>query len=107
MSRYILSDEATQDLQEIKTYLLHEGGTPLVRHVFAKLKLAMQMLASTPFAGHKREDLTDEPVRFWSVFSYLIVYDPQSKPLGVARILHGRQDVERIFRKTPPRFKGP
>jgi toxin ParE1/3/4 len=73
----------------------------------AHLALAMQMLASTPFAGHKREDLTDEPVRFWSVFSYLIVYDPQSKPLGVARILHGRQDVERILPKTPPRFKGP
>jgi len=32
-------------------------------------------------------------VKFWPVFSYLIVYDPAMRPLGVARILHGYQDL--------------
>ncbi len=50
-----------------------------------------------------RDDLTDEPVKFWSVFSYLIVYDPATQPLGIARVLHGSQDLETMFRDQPPR----
>jgi toxin ParE1/3/4 len=104
MKRFVLSDDAAQDLQDIKTYLLREGGTPLVRHILGKLKSAILLLAANPYVGHKREDLTDEAVRFWSVFAYLIIYDPTTKPLGIARILQGNQDLERIFLKSPPRF---
>jgi len=32
------------------------------------------------------------PLKFWSVFSYLIVYDPATSPLAVVGILHGAQD---------------
>ena len=28
--------------------------------------------------GHTREDLTSRPVKFWSVYSYLVVYDPET-----------------------------
>jgi antitoxin ParD1/3/4/toxin ParE1/3/4 len=47
--------------------------------------------------GHLREDLTDEPVRFWSVYSYVIVYDPETQPLQILRILHGARDVRRVL----------
>ena len=104
MKRFLLSEDADNDLQDIKRYLLSEGGTPLVRHILARLKSAMFMLALNPYLGHVREDLTKEPVRFWGVFSYLIVYDPVMKPLGVARILQGNQDLARIFLTSPPRF---
>jgi plasmid stabilization system protein ParE len=52
-----------------------------------------------PQMGHKREDLTDRPVRFWSVFSYLVVYDPVSSPLAVIAILHGARDVEELLKR--------
>jgi plasmid stabilization system protein ParE len=55
-------------------------------------------LARTPGAGHGRKDLTDEAVRFFPVYSYLIVYRPEKKPLEVVSILHGRRDVERILK---------
>jgi hypothetical protein len=42
---------------------------------------ACQLLAENPGIGHTREDLTDRPVNFWSVFSYLVVYNPASFPL--------------------------
>jgi hypothetical protein len=42
-----------------------------------------------PEMGHTREDLTERPVKFWSVFSYLVVYDPASRPLTVLAVLHG------------------
>jgi hypothetical protein len=40
-------------------------------------------------------------VKFWPVFSYLIVYDPAMKPLGVARVLHASRDLEALFRNRP------
>lgn len=35
---------------------------------------------------------------FFPVYSYLIVYRPNTKPLQVVSILHGRRDVEQILR---------
>jgi antitoxin ParD1/3/4/toxin ParE1/3/4 len=64
---------------------------------------AMRMLAATPGVGHVREDLTDEPVKFWSVFSYFIVYDPATRPIGIARVLHASRDIETLLRQKPPR----
>ena len=57
----------------------------------------MQFLASTPGAGHQREDLTDDAVLFWPVFSYLVVYDPSKRPIEIARVLHGKRDVATIL----------
>jgi antitoxin ParD1/3/4/toxin ParE1/3/4 len=36
-------------------------------------------------------------VKFWPVYSYLIVYDPEAKPVQVIRVLHGLRDVEEIL----------
>lgn len=49
-----------------------------------------------------RPDLTGEPVKFWAVFSYLIVYNPATQPIGIARVVHGSRDIESLFRKKPP-----
>ena len=103
MTRYRLSPEAQSDLTDIKNYLNAEGGPRLARYVLGELRGALQLLAANPGAGHGREDLTDEPVKFWPVFSYLIVYDPAMKPIGVARVLHASQDLERMLRDLPPR----
>ena len=54
-------------------------------------------LAANPGGGHWRRDLTDESVRFYSVYSYLIVYRPQTKPLEVVAILHGGRDLEELL----------
>jgi len=56
-------------------------------------------LARNPGAGHWRRDLTDEPVKFFPVYSYLIVYRPETKPLQVAAIVHGHRDVAEILKK--------
>jgi toxin ParE1/3/4 len=62
-----------------------------------EIRAAFRLLASRPEAGHLRQDLTPLPVKFWPVFSYLIVYDPAARPLGIVRVLHGRRDVEAIL----------
>ncbi len=41
----------------------------------------------------------DGPVKFFPVYSYLIVYRPETKPLQVVAILHGRRDLEQLLSK--------
>ena len=59
----------------------------------------MRRLAETPGLGHVREDLAaiDPALRFWPVYSYLIVYRAETAPLEVVRVLHGARDVRRIL----------
>jgi plasmid stabilization system protein ParE len=97
VTRYLLSPEAKEDLGEIRGYLVSQGGKRLARYVLQEITAAFRLLASHPEAGHLRQDLTPLPVKFWSVFSYLIVYDPAASPLAVVRVLHGKQDVEAIL----------
>lgn len=56
------------------------------------------MLSDHPELGHVRPDLTSKPVRFWSVYSYLIIYDPKARPLEVVRILSGYRDIAALMR---------
>lgn len=64
MTRYILSPEAQQDLNDIKAYLLDKTGVSVVRHVMGRIVAALGLLSRMPGAGHFRPDLTDEPVKF-------------------------------------------
>jgi antitoxin ParD1/3/4/toxin ParE1/3/4 len=57
----------------------------------------MSRLAEMPLLGHLRQDLTDEGLRFWQVYSYLIVYRPETRPLQVVRVLHASRDVRRLL----------
>jgi toxin ParE1/3/4 len=56
------------------------------------------LLAGTPEAGHHRKDLTGMDVKFFPVYSYLIVYRPTTKPLQIAAILHGRRDLGQLLK---------
>jgi antitoxin ParD1/3/4/toxin ParE1/3/4 len=96
MPRYLLTDPAKDDIREIVAYI-RQRSPQAAKKVRAELRDAMQKLAAFPGMGHLRTDVTDEPLRFWSVYSYLIVYRSESKPLEVIRVLHGAQDLGRFF----------
>ena len=102
MANYVLSPEAKQDLGEIRDYLVSQGGKRLARYVLQEFAEAFRLLASQPEAGHLHRDLTPLPVKFWPVFSYLIVYDPTAKPLAIVRTLDGRRDVGAILGRKAP-----
>ena len=46
-------------------------------HVESVIRDRIVLLSRTPDAGHWRRDLTDEAVKFFPVYSYLIVYRPE------------------------------
>jgi plasmid stabilization system protein ParE len=96
---YLLSPEAKEDLRDIRGYLVSQGGKRLARYVLQDITAALRLLAEHPEAGHFRRDLTPLPVKFWSVFSYLIVYDHTARPVAIVRVFHGRRDVRAILRR--------
>lgn len=96
MSRYVLTPEAKSDLEEISDFISQDSPRA-ARRVLSELRKAMRRLAKMPGMGHLREDLAEESVRFWCVYSYLIVYRPQTKPLEVLRVVHAARDVRKIL----------
>jgi antitoxin ParD1/3/4/toxin ParE1/3/4 len=62
----------------------------------------MHRLAEMPLLGHLRQDLTAEPLRFWQVYSFLIIYRPEKSPLEVVRVLHAARDVRRLLELDEP-----
>jgi plasmid stabilization system protein ParE len=67
-------------------------------HVESAIREKIAFLATAPGAGHARPDLTEEDVKFFSVYSYLIVYLPETQPLQIVSILHGRRDIAQILK---------
>ena len=96
--RYVLAPEAAGDLVEIWRYIKQEADVEMADRVEAVIREKIDFLAQTPGGGHWRKDLTDEPVKFFSVYSYLIVYRPESNPLQVVAILHGHRNVEQLLK---------
>ena len=95
--RYTLAPEAARDMVEIWRYLKKEAGQDTADRVESVIRSKIAYLADFPRAGHWRRDLTSAEVRFFPVYSYLIVYRPQTKPLEVVSILHARRDVASIL----------
>lgn len=100
MSRFVLTPAAREDLGEIVDFIREENPAAAKR-VLRKLRDTMGRLARTPGMGHLREDLSDEPLRFWPVYSYLIIYRPETQPLQIIRVLRGARDVRRVLSTEP------
>jgi plasmid stabilization system protein ParE len=97
VSRYIISPAAQADLTEIRDYLRTQASPKVAARVLRDLRDGMARVAAAPGIGHHRHDLADEPLRFYAVYRYLIIYRPDRKPLDVVRVLHGARDVRSIL----------
>ena len=95
---YRLSERAEADVEAIADFIAADNIDAAVKVVLA-LEEAFIILASRRDIGHGREDLTDRPLKFWSVYSYLIVYDPASEPLTILTVLHGARDAAQILKE--------
>ncbi len=82
MSRYRFSENARDDLQAIVDYVTDDSGPARAAGVVRDLFNALERVAEMPEIGHRREDLTGSDLRFWPVFSYLIVYKPRVQSAG-------------------------
>ena len=98
MTPYILAPEALQDLQELWDYIATENldaADRLIDTLFA----AFERLAAMPGLGHRREDLTDRPLRFWTVDAYLVIYHAERIPIEIVAVTRGGRDIPRLLRR--------
>ena len=95
--RYLLAPEAAHDLVPIWRYLKKESSKETADRVESVIRSKVVFLAESPDAGHWRRDLTSAEVRFFLVYSYLIVYRPDTQPLQVVSVLHSRRDLAALL----------
>lgn len=90
---FVLAGPAAADVEVILSYLVEVDGPAAAVVVLDGLRNAFQSIADAPEAGHRREDLAPLPVRFRTIWSHLIVYDPASRPVHILRVLHGARGI--------------
>jgi plasmid stabilization system protein ParE len=96
--RYLLAPEAALDLVQIWRYIETNAGLEMADRVESAIREKIVYLARSAGGGHWRKDLTDAAVKFFPIYSYLIAYRPDTKPLQVVAILHGRRDLEQLLK---------
>ena len=101
--RLVVSPRAVTNPTAIWNHLKKEAGEPTADRVEAEIRGEFSYLAQFPLAGHLRPELSPDPVRFLSVYSYLIAYRRERKPLEIVAFLHGKRDVKRLLGSGAPR----
>jgi antitoxin ParD1/3/4/toxin ParE1/3/4 len=79
--------------------LQREAGKEVAEQVEHAIRNKIGFLAENPAIGHFRRDLTDEPVKVFPAYSWLIIYRPDTRPLQVVSILHSSRDVASILKR--------
>jgi plasmid stabilization system protein ParE len=100
MSAFELTPLAEADLFQIWAYIAEDSPSAADR-VEEAIYAACRFVAAAPHRGHTRRDLTGLDVRFWPLRrypNYSIVYRPDTAPLQVVAVLHGKRDLVRVLR---------
>ena len=100
MSDFDLTPLAKADIFAIWLYIA-EDNEDAANRVQRAIYDACEFVAEAPARGHARGDLTKRALRFWTLTrypNYTIVYRPESSPVQVVAVLHGKRDVRRILR---------
>ena len=82
MSKFVISPAAKSDLLEIWTYYaIDVGDMELADKMRDEIFDGIRAAARKPGLGHFRRDLVNEPLRFWRIRNYLIIYRSEAKPI--------------------------
>jgi plasmid stabilization system protein ParE len=101
MSVYVLTPLAKADIFDIWSYIADdsEGAADRVERAIYD---ACAFLAEAPMRGHTRSDFTNRSLRFWTLTrypNYTVVYRPETAPLQIVAVLHGKRNIRRILKK--------
>lgn len=97
---YRLTEQAENELGEILQYVAQKDGVERALNVHGKFLGAFEHLAAMPNAGSRRMALTGDQVRWWTVFKWVVIYDPGT-PITILRVIHGAREFDRILRPDP------
>jgi plasmid stabilization system protein ParE len=98
-SLFQLTPQAVEDLDAI-WWTIAEDNPDAAERVETEILATCQRLARHPRIGTKRKDVTMLPVRFWTITkfpNYVIVYRPETDPLQVVAVLHGKRALKDVL----------
>jgi plasmid stabilization system protein ParE len=98
MTGYVLGVNANLDLDEIWEYIAADNVDAADRWI-EKLFDTFEIIGRTPAIGHYRQDITDLPVLFWPVGSYLIIYRAEHRPIEIVAVTQGSRDVPAFLQR--------
>lgn len=78
-------------------YYAQQASEATADRVIANIYEECDKLGDMPGMGHMREDLLDDRYKFWSVYSYVIVYRWQVSPIQIVAIVHGARELSSFF----------
>ena len=96
MSRYIFTEQAAQDLEDIWDYVAADS-LDAADIVARDIRAALELIAAMPGVGHRRKDVRNPRYRFWRANRFIIAYFPDTRPLQIIRIVGAQRDVRRLF----------
>ncbi len=99
-SLYDVSTEAQNDLAEIWRHIA-EDSVELADRIDGEFHDLFASLGRVPGQGHTRKDLTKRHVLFFPMYSFLVVYQPDVKPIRIMALLRGKRNVKRILKGRP------
>ena len=103
MNEYVLTPLAKADIFDIWAHIAENSEINADR-VEQAIYDACAFLAEGPLLGHTRPGLTPRSLRFWTVRrypNYTVVYRPETAPLQVVAVLHGKRNIGRILKRRP------
>jgi antitoxin ParD1/3/4/toxin ParE1/3/4 len=99
-SLYDVSAEAQKDLFEIWQRIAADS-VDLAERIDDELHALFASLGEMPRQGHTRSDLTKRPVLFFPLYSFMVVYQPDTRPIRIMAVLRGSRDINRILKDRP------
>jgi len=102
-AQFQFTPQATEDLDAI-WWFIAESNRAAADRVELEILATCHRLAKHPLMGSKRQDITPRHVRFWTVTkfpNYVIVYRPETVPLQVVAVLHGKRDLREALERRP------
>ena len=96
-----LTPSALDNLSDIWDYIAEDNEGDANR-VESAILSACYSLARHPMLGSRHNEITSLPVRFWTVTrfpNFIVVYRPETKPLQVVAVLHGKRNIKAILKE--------
>jgi plasmid stabilization system protein ParE len=107
MARLTIRPKARRELQQILGYLIENAGVEVARRFRQAAVRTFEEPAERPLIGAPRKVRRPQfaGIRMWRVKefdSYLIFYFPRKRGISIERVIHAKQDYQRVLSSNIP-----
>jgi len=95
---YDVSAEVQNDLFEIWRHIA-EDSVGLANRIENEFYELFESIGRMAGQGHARQELTSRSVLFFPLYSFLVVYQPDVRPIRIMAVPRGKRDLREVLKK--------